>query len=40
MHIPTPEEIRSRRLMLGLTQTDLARKAGISQSMIARIESG
>jgi len=26
--------------MLGLTQTDLARKAGISQSMIARIESG
>jgi predicted transcriptional regulator len=27
-------------MMLGLTQTDLARKAGISQSMIARIESG
>ena len=40
MHIPTPEEIRARRLALGLTQTDLARKAGISQSMIARIESG
>jgi predicted transcriptional regulator len=27
-------------MALGLTQTDLARKAGISQSMIARIESG
>jgi predicted transcriptional regulator len=27
-------------MTLGLTQTDLARKAGISQSMIARIESG
>ena len=27
-------------MVLGLTQTDLARKAGISQSMIARIESG
>ncbi|MDD1661802.1 MAG: CBS domain-containing protein [Methanomicrobiales archaeon] len=40
MHIPTSDEIRSRRMMLGLTQTDLARKAGISQSMIARIESG
>ncbi|HMK15339.1 MAG TPA: helix-turn-helix domain-containing protein, partial [Methanomicrobiales archaeon] len=40
MHIPTPEEIRSRRVMLGLTQTELARKAGISQSMVARIESG
>jgi predicted transcriptional regulator len=40
VHIPTPEEIRSRRVMLGLTQTELARKAGISQSMIARIESG
>jgi predicted transcriptional regulator len=27
-------------MMLGLTQTGLAKKAGISQSMIARIESG
>ena len=27
-------------MILGLTQTDLARKAGISQSMVARIESG
>jgi len=40
MHIPTPEELRTRREGLGLKQTDLARRAGISQSMIARIEAG
>ncbi|MDD1670282.1 MAG: CBS domain-containing protein [Methanomicrobiales archaeon] len=39
MHIPTPEEIRTRRVKLKLTQTELAIMAGISQSMIARIES-
>ncbi|HMA05119.1 MAG TPA: CBS domain-containing protein [Methanomicrobiales archaeon] len=39
MHIPTPDEIRARRMNLKLTQTELAMKAGISQSMIARIES-
>jgi len=39
MHIPTPEEIRTRRMKLKLTQTELATMAGISQSMIARIES-
>ncbi len=40
MHIPTPEEIRARREALGLRQTELAARAGISQSMVARIESG
>ncbi len=40
MHIPTPEELRSRREALGMKQTELARRAGISQSMVARIEAG
>lgn len=40
MHIPTPEEIRSRREVLQMRQTELARRAGVSQSMIARIEAG
>ncbi|MEN6443453.1 MAG: CBS domain-containing protein [Methanoregula sp.] len=40
MNIPTPEELRSRRETLGLRQTELARRAGISQSMVARIEAG
>jgi predicted transcriptional regulator len=39
MHIPTPDEIRARRMKLGLTQTQLAVMAKVSQSMIARIES-
>lgn len=40
MHIPSPEELRSRRETLGLRQTEVAKKAGISQSMVARIEAG
>jgi predicted transcriptional regulator len=40
MHIPTPEELKARREMLGLRQTELASQAGISQSMVARIEAG
>jgi predicted transcriptional regulator len=40
MHIPTPEKLRSRREALGMRQTELARRAGISQSMVARIEAG
>jgi len=40
MHIPTPAEIRAMRESLSMTQTDLAARAGISQSMIARIEAG
>ena len=33
------EEIKIRRTKLGLTQTQLARIAGVSQSLIAKIES-
>jgi predicted transcriptional regulator len=40
MHIPTPDELKARREMLGLRQTELASRAGISQSMVARIEAG
>ena len=40
MHIPSPDELRSRRETLGLRQTEVARRAGISQSMVARIEAG
>lgn len=36
--IITPEEIRRLRKSLGLTQKALAEKAGVSQSLIARIE--
>ncbi len=34
------EVIRRRRLALGLSQRELARLAGVSQSLIARIETG
>ncbi|WOF15593.1 CBS domain-containing protein [Methanoplanus sp. FWC-SCC4] len=40
MHIPDSVEIRDKRVELGLTQAEVAEKAGLSQSMIARIESG
>ncbi|MEM0087915.1 MAG: CBS domain-containing protein [Thermofilum sp.] len=40
MPIPTPEELRMLRLKTGLTQAEVARRAGVSQSLIARIESG
>ncbi len=40
MHIPTPSEIRAKRIMIGLKQADVAERAGISQSMVARIEAG
>lgn len=33
-------ELRRRRKALGMTQAELSRKAGVSQSLIARIESG
>lgn len=34
------QEIKKIRKKLGMTQTDLANRAGISQSLIAKIESG
>jgi|FLOH01.1.fsa_nt_gi predicted transcriptional regulator len=34
-----PSEIKSLRRQIGLTQIDLANKAGVSQSLIAKIES-
>jgi len=38
--LPTPEDIKKLRKKVGLTQTELAKLAGVSQSLIARIEKG
>lgn len=38
--IPSSDDIRRMRLAAGLTQKELARLAGVSQSLIARIEKG
>lgn len=40
MSLPTPEDVRRMRIMAGLTQKELAERAGVSQSLIARIEAG
>jgi len=40
MELPTPEELRERRTELGLTQSELAESADVSQPLIARIEGG
>jgi len=40
MVLPQLNEIRARRKKLNLTQHALAREAGVSQSMIAKLESG
>lgn len=40
MSLPTPFELKRKRIELGLTQADLAKAAGLSQGLIARIESG
>src|SRR3990167_3831950 len=34
------EEVKKIRKKLGMTQTELANRAGVSQSLIAKIESG
>jgi predicted transcriptional regulator len=40
MELPTPESIKKKRIKLGLTQSELAERAKVSQPLIARIESG
>lgn len=40
MELPTPEDLRQRRTELGLTQSELADRADVSQPLIARIEGG
>lgn len=40
VRLPTPEELRRLRKMAGLTQKELAIRAKVSQSLIARIEGG
>lgn len=40
VRLPTPEEVRRLRKIAGLTQKELASRAHVSQSLIARIESG
>ncbi len=38
--LPSIQEIKARRKKLGLTQSQLALEAGVSQSLIAKIEAG
>lgn len=38
MDLPTPADLHQRRTELGLTQSDLADRADVSQPLIARIE--
>ena len=37
---PTLEDIAKRRRQLGLKQSELAKAAGVSQSLIAKLEAG
>lgn len=40
MQLPAPADLKQKRTELGLTQSGLAKRAGVSQPLIARIESG
>lgn len=40
IRLPLPAEIRALRRKLGLTQAEVAKAAGVSQPLIARIENG
>jgi predicted transcriptional regulator len=40
LEVPSHAEIKTLRTGLGLTQAELARRAGVSQPLIARIEKG
>ncbi len=40
MVLPSLSEIRRLRRRLGLTQSELARRAGVSQSLVAKVEGG
>jgi predicted transcriptional regulator len=40
LHVPLASEVRSLRKKLGLTQAEVAKAAGVSQPLIARIENG
>ena len=39
MELPTPDDLRQRRNAVGLTQSELADRADVSQPLIARVEN-
>lgn len=40
LHVPLASELRAMRKKLGLTQAQVAKAAGVSQPLVARIENG
>src|ERR1051325_976744 len=40
LHVPLPAEVRAPRRRVGRTQAEVARAAGVSQPLVARIEGG